>query len=235
MRTVQQQARRAGVLYLVLGLIAPIGLIVVPNAIVAPGDAVATADNIRQSGELLRLGIATDLVHQTIGIFLVLALYRLFKPVSVALARQLVILGALVSVPIVFLNTLNYVAALTLAGGAEFLSVFPQSELDALSYLFMRLHSRGITVASVFWGLWLFPFGLLAIRSRFIPPVFGYLLFIAGFSYLLSATSTLVLPQLEPFVSKFALLLNMCELPIIFWLLIRGARGPDAAMSASTA
>ena len=235
MRTVQQQARHAGVLYFVMGLIAPIGLLVVPDAIVVSGDATATAENIRESGELLRLGIATDLVHQVIAIFLVLALYRLFKPVSVTLARQLVVLGALVSVPIVFFNTLNYLAALSLTSGADFLSVFGQPELDALAYLFMRLHARGLTVASVFWGLWLFPFGLLAIRSGFIPPVFGYLLFVAGFGYLASATSILVLPELSPFVSKFAMLLYTCELPIIFWLLIRGARGPAAAMPASTA
>ena len=233
MKTVQQQARQAGVLYFVLGLIAPIGLMLVPSKIVVYGNAVATADNIRQSEEWLRLGIAADLVHQVIVIFLVLALYRLFKPVSVTLARQLVILGALVSVPIVFINTLNYIAALTLAGGADFLSVFAQSELDALAYLFMRLHSRGITVASVFWGLWLFPFGLLVIRSGFIPRLFGYFLMVAGFGYLASAASTLVLPQFLPIVSKFALALELGELPIIFWLLIRGARGPTAALPAS--
>ena len=229
MRTVQQQARRAGLLYFILGLIAPIGLLVVPNAIVVSGDAAATAANIRESEELLRLGIATDLVHQVIGIFLVLALYRLFKPVSESLARQLVVLGALVSVPIVFFNTLNYLAALSLTSGADFLSVFGKPELDALAYLFMRLHAQGLTVASVFWGLWLFPFGLLAIRSGFIPPVFGYLLFVAGFGYLASTTATLVLPQFLPVVSKFAMLLYMGELPIIFWLLIRGARGPAAS------
>ena len=233
MKTLQQQARQAGILYLVVGLIAPIGLMIVPNAIVVAGNAAATAENIRESGELLRLGIASDLVQQVVCIFLVLALYRLFKPVSVTLARQLVVLGALVSVPIVFINTLNYLAALSLTGGADFLSVFGRPELDALAYLFMRLHGQGITVASVFWGLWLFPFGLLVIRSGFIPPLFGYLLMVAGFGYLASATSTLVLPQFLPVVSKFALALEVGELPIIFWLLIRGARGPAAATPAT--
>ena len=235
MKTLQQQARQTGILYLVVGLIAPIGLMIVPQAIVVAGNAAATAENIRESGELLRLGIASDLVQQVVCIFLVLALYRLFKPVSVTLARQLVVLGALVSVPIVFINTLNYLAAIVLVGEGDFLAVIAQSERDALAYLFMRLHSYGITVASVFWGLWLFPFGMLVIRSGFIPRAFGYLLMIAGFGYLASATSTLVLPQLSPFVSKFALLLEMGELPIIFWLLIRGARGPAAATPASTA
>ena len=123
--------------------------------------------------------------------FLVLVLYRLFKPVNDMLAKQLLILGALVSVPIVFVNVLNHIAALILASGADFLSVFEKPQLDALAYLFVRLHSQGITVASIFWGLWLFPFGMLVIRSGFIPRVLGFLLMIAGVGYLASACRTL--------------------------------------------
>ena len=45
----------------------------------------------------------------------------------------MVILGALVSVPIVFLNVLNEIAALILVSGASFLSVFQRPQLDALA------------------------------------------------------------------------------------------------------
>lgn len=79
------------------------------------------------------------------------------------------ILGALVSVPIMFLNVLSEIAALILVSGADFLSVFDKPELDALALLSLRLHGQGIIIASIFWGLWLFPFGILVIRSRFIP------------------------------------------------------------------
>lgn len=169
-KSTRQQARRAGLLYVILALIAPIGLLYVPGKLVVSGNATATADNIRASEGLLRIGIASELVHQAIAVFLVLALYRLFEPVDENLARQVVILGALVSVPIMFVNVLNDVAALVLVSGADFLSVFEKPQLDALAYLFLRLHDQGITVASVFWGLWLLPFALLVIRSGFIPP-----------------------------------------------------------------
>ena len=159
MSSIRQQARVAGVLYLLLALTAPLGLLYVPGKVIVLGNASATAANIRASEGLLRGGIASELIHQLIAVFLVLALYRLFKTVDEALARQVVVLGALVSVPIVFVNVLNEVAALTLVSGADFLSVFEQPQLDALAYLFLRLHGQGITVASVFWGLWLFPFG----------------------------------------------------------------------------
>jgi hypothetical protein len=223
-RSTQQQARAAGFLYLLIALSAPLGLVVVPARLIVSGNATATADNIRASEGLLRAGIASELVHQIIGVFLVLALYRLFKAVDETLAKQVVILGALVSVPIVFVNVLNEIAALTLAKGADFLSVFERPQLDALAYLFVRLHSQGINVASIFWGLWLFPFGMLVIRSGFIPRVLGVLLMIAGSAYLARAFSVLILPQYAPLVGQIALPLEMGELPIIFWLLIWGAK-----------
>lgn len=225
----QRQARTAGLLYLLLALSAPLGLVYVPARIVVEGNAAATADHLRMMPWLLNLGIASELLHQIIQIFLLLVLYRLFKPVSETLARQLVILGALVSVPIVFVNVLNEIAALVLVSGADFLSPFSGPQRDALAYLFLRLHGRGITVASVFWGLWLFPFGLLVIRSRFIPRILGGLLLIAGAAYLFGSFTTLCLPAYGPVVDKVATPLVMGELPIVPWLLIWGVRIRPAA------
>ena len=224
MRSTQQQARFAGFLYLLLALTAPVGLLYVPGKLIVSGNATATADNLRASEGLLRVGIASELIHQTIAVFVVLALYRLFKTVNETHAKLMVILGALLSVPIMFVNVLNDIAPLVLVSGADFLSVFEKPELDALAYLFLRLHGQGITVASIFWGLWLFPFGMLVIRSGFIPRVFGVLLMIAGVAYLASAFATLVLPRYAPLVSKVALPLEVAELPIVFWLLIWGAK-----------
>ena len=106
----------------------------------------------------------------------------------------MVILGTLLSLPIAFVNTLNEVAALILAKGATWLFVFEPRQLDALSYFFLRLHGKGIAVASIFSGLWLFPFGLLVIRSGFIPRVLGYLMMFAGVAYVAGAATSLVLP-----------------------------------------
>jgi hypothetical protein len=223
-RSTQQQARFAGFLYLLLALTAPIGLLYVPSKLIVFGNATATADNIRASEWLLRVGIASELIHQVIGVFVVLALYRLFEAVDEALAQQMVILGALLSVPIMFVNVLNDIAALVLVSGAKFLSVFERPQLDALAYLFLRLHSQGIAVASIFWGLWLFPFGMLVIRSKFIPRVFGVLLMIAGVANLANAFTILLLPRYAPLVSQVALPVEALELPIVFWLVIWGAK-----------
>jgi hypothetical protein len=226
MRTTQQQARVAGVYYMLLALTAPLGLVYVPGKLFVDGNAAATAENLRASAGLLRAGIASELGHQVVCVFLVLALYRLFKPVDEWLAKQVVILGALVSVPIVFVNVLSEIAALALAGPADYLAVFDRAQRDALAYLFVDLHGAGISVVSVFWSLWLFPFGLLAIRSGFVPRVFGVLLIIAGAAYMATSFTDLVLPQYATLVSRLASPLKMGELPMVVWLVGWGARTP---------
>jgi hypothetical protein len=226
MRTTKQEARFAGRLYFLLALTAPLGLLYVPGKIYVAGDAAATAANLREREGLVRLGIGSELVHQVLVVFLVLSLYRLFRAVDADHAKLLVWFGALLSVPIMFGNVLHEVGALVLAQRPEFLASFAPAQLDALAYFFFRLHALGITVASTFWGLWLFPFGVLVIRCGFIPKILGWLLLVAGSAYVVEAFATLVLPAIKPYVSPVTGLLIAAELPIILWLLVWGARAP---------
>jgi Domain of unknown function (DUF4386) len=225
----KRQARVAGFLYLLAVLTGPIGLIYVPSKLIVSGDAVATIDNVRTSQWLLRLGIAGELIPEIIFIFAVLALYRLLKEVGPSQALHMLVLGALIPAPIVFVSVVSELATLILAGGGDFLSVFQRPQLDALAFLFLRVHDEGVMVASIFWGLWLYPFGSLVIRSKFIPKVFGFLLMLAGFAYLEHAFAALLFPQVEPIAWRIAEPLQIGELPIVVWLVIWGARKtPDA-------
>ena len=223
MNSTKKQARRAGLLYLLASIPAPFALIYVPNSLIVPGDATATANHIRAAETLFRLGIVSELFGFIMFVFVVLALYRLFKGVNEKHALAMAVL-LLISLPISFLNVLNEIAALILVSGADFLSVFETRQLEALAYVFLRLHGQGFVVAQIFWGLWLFPFGVLVIRSGFIPRVLGFLLFIAGFGYVASSFTSLLLPPYAHLVDRFAGLLELGELPIIFWLLIWGAK-----------
>jgi hypothetical protein len=237
MNSTKKRARIAGLLYLLASIIGFPGLIYVPDKLIVSEDATATANHIRASETLLRFGIASELTSFIIFIFVVLALYRLFKTVSEKYAVAMATL-LLVSIPISLLNVLNEIAALVLVSGAGFLSAFEKGQLDALAYLFLRLHGQGFVVAEIFWGLWLFPFGVLVIRSGFIPRFLGVLLFIAGSGYLASSFTSLLLPSYRHLVDQFAMVLTAGELPIIFWLLIWGAKGqplgeqaPDPAIA----
>jgi hypothetical protein len=231
MNSTKHTARVAGILYLLGAITAPFSLIYLPRTLVVPGDATATANHVRASETLLRLGIASELIVSIIFIFVVLALHRLFKGVNETHALAMVTL-LLVSVPISLLNVLNEIAALVLVSGADFLSVFEKRQLDALVLLFLRLHGQGIVVAAVFWGLWLFPFGMLVIRSGFIPRALGVFLMIAGSAYLVSSFSSMLLPQYAHSL-RFATVLEAGELPIVLWLLIWGAKAQRVDARAS--
>jgi hypothetical protein len=228
MNPIKKQAHIAGGLYVLASIMAVFAWVYVTGKIFVRDDPTATANNIRASETLLRLGIAGELIGSIIFIFVVLALYRLFKAVSEKHAMAMAIL-LLISTPISLLAVLGELAALIVAGGGNFLSTFDQHQLDSLSYLFFRLHGQALVVAQIFWGLWLFPFGTLVIRSGFIPRFIGFLLFIAAFGYLIDSFTILVLPTYKQIGNQIAMILELSELPIIFWLLIWGARIPVPA------
>jgi hypothetical protein len=223
MNRTKKQARVAGLLYLLASIPAFFAWVYVPNKLIVTGDATATANQVRASETLLRVSIGSELIGLIIFIFVVLALYRLFKPVSEKHALEMATL-LLISLPISFVSVVNEIATLIVVSGASFLAGFDQRQLDTLAYLFFRLHGQGLVVAQIFWGLWLFPFAILVIRSGFIPRVLGFLLILAAFGYLASSVIFLLLPAYGTIVDKFASKLTLCELPIILWLLIWGAK-----------
>jgi hypothetical protein len=223
MNSTYNPGRVAGLLYLTL-LGAPLRLIYIPNTLFVTGNATATANNIAAHELLFRLGIVGDLFTGTMSLFLVLALYRLFKGVHQDLALLMVILGGLMVAPIYFVNTLNDAAALLFARGADFLSVFGKPQRDAFAMLFLRLHGHGVLTNEIFWGLWLFPFGLLVYRSRFLPRILGVWLMINCFAYLATSFTGFLFPQYEATVWNIVFPVTFGELAIMLWLLIKGAR-----------
>lgn len=223
MNSTKKTARIAGFLYLLLALTAAFSILYVPSALVVFGDAAATAENIASSQLLFRAGILSGIVSHVIFVLLVLVLYHLLREISRKQA-MLMVTFVVISVATGFVNTINQLGALIALSGADFLSAFEEPELDALAYLFMRLHSHGIQIIQIFWGLWLFPFGLLVYRSRFIPKILGVLVIIAGVGYLLGTITFLILPQYQSALSTPIMILEMGELPIILWLLIVGVK-----------
>ncbi len=232
MNSTKKAARVAGLLYVLACIPAPFSLIYVPNTLIVPGNATATANKILASETMFRLGMAGEVITAIAFIFAVLALYRLFKGVNKRYASLMVTLFV-ISIPISCLNVLNEVAALILLRGADFLSVFTRPQLDALAFVFLRLHNSGFVVAAIFWGLWLFPFGVLVYRSGFLPRILGVWLMINCFAYVIPSFTALLLPQYRDVVTRIALPFLLGELAIVLWLLIRGAKDQPLADSAA--
>ena len=226
--------RLAGLLYVVASIPGFFALAYVPSKLLVHGNATATANNIAANEMLFRLGIAADLVGQAIFIFVALALYDLLKSVNQRHALFMLTL-ILVAIPIAFLNELNSIAALVLVRGTDFLSVFEKPQRDALTRLFLNLRGAGFDVAGIFWGLWLFPLGMLVYRSRFLTRFLGVLLMVGTFAYLANSFTSLVLPQYEAVVSRWMSPLQAVEVVFMLWLLIMGAKPKPLAGPASSA
>jgi Domain of unknown function (DUF4386) len=237
MTALSKNARLAGSLYFLFSLFGIVRLLYIPNNLIVEGNAAATANNIAAHETLFRFGIVSYLAGATGWIFVTLALYRLLKSVDQGLATLMVILGSLIPVPIFFLNTLNDVAALLFARGANFLTAFDKPQRDAFTMLFLRLQHHADLANEVFWGLWLIPLGLLVYRSRFLPRFLGVWLIAGCLGYLALSFTGFLFPQYEGKAFTFTQPFTIGELVFMLWLIIMGARqkAADATTSSSSA
>jgi hypothetical protein len=234
MNSTKNPGRFAGLLYVLISIPGAFALMYVPSKLIVHGNATVTASNIAAHETLFRFGIAAQLISQILFMWVALALYDLLKGVN---QRQTsLMLGLIVvSIPIALLNELNAIAALILVRGADFLSIFEKPQRDALAMLFLNLHSRGSGIAGIFWGLWLFPLGLLVYRSGFFPRILGVVLMVNCFAYPVTSFTSLLLPQYAAVVSRWVSPLQLGEVLFMFWLLIMGARPKPLMDPASSA
>jgi Domain of unknown function (DUF4386) len=225
--------RFAGFLYVLMSIFGFFAMAYVPNKVIVHGNAAATASNIASSETLFRMGIASQLIGQAGFIFVALALYELLKGVNRRHASLMVTL-IVVSIPIAFLNEVNSFAALLLVHGADFLATFDKTQRDALAMLFINLHGRGLVVAEMFWGLWLFPLGLLVYRSRFLPRFLGVWLELAGSAWVLLCLTGVLLPRYADKVNSYSQPAVFGEIAFMLWLLVKGATPPAPAATTSS-
>jgi hypothetical protein len=211
----QVNARLAGFLYL---LLVPLGFFsMYAGSLVAPGNPATTAQNILGSEFLFRLSIVSALLTPVVNILLVLALYKLLKPVNKTHA-SIMVAFIVASAPIAMLNAVNYFALLALSGADPTVS-FTLAQQNQLIPLFAALHDYGIAVVEIFWGLWLFPLGYLVYKSNFIPRFIGITLMIACFGYLANSNAMFFLSNHD---FNIAIYTFWGELFITLWLLIKG-------------
>lgn len=198
----------------------------------AAGHAAATAARILGVEQLYQLAIASFLAGQACQVFLGLALYRLFAPVDKDRARMLLAL-VIAMVPVAFLSAVGRIAPLVLLKSPAYQGAFEPGHLQGLAMSFVEMHKHVILVASIFWGLWLLPLGLLVLTSGFFPRILGVLLIVGCVGYVAESLVSLVFPAAPSIVSQVAGgLAAVGELPFVLWIVVLGARNPMRRMSA---
>lgn len=223
MNSLKKTARLAGLLYLIWILTAIYGIMYVSSKTIVQGDAVATANKILANEFIFRTGIINSIISSAIFVFIGLALYRLFKHVNEHHAKLLVAL-VIVQIPVVFfMEALNITSLLLFKG--EILKTFELSQRQDLAMLFFKINDHAIIVLEMFWGLWLFPFGMLVYKSGFIPRILGVFLIINGIAYIIHCLTHLLLPNYQALVFQIAVpIWTLGEISIMLWLLIKGVK-----------
>jgi uncharacterized protein DUF4386 len=223
MSSLKGRARWAGVVYAVMSAVGAPALLFLPKFIVA-GDPAATAQRIAAGEQTYRLLMLGDLAGSLLFVVLGWSLYHLFEHVD---RRQalLLLLFVLVSATLGVIDSALLSAPLTFQPRAGFLSAFSPSQLDALAFGFLRVRRMELIANEALWGLWLVPFGILVIKSGFIPKVVGVLLLAASVGYVSMSVAAIAFPTYASAVDRVGMVLIQAELVVILWLLVFGARG----------
>jgi hypothetical protein len=220
-------ARTAGVLYLAVGVLGGWAHGYVRGTVYVPGDAAASAQNVVEHASLVRYGFVADLVQATLMLFVVLALYRLLQHVGREVARAMVIL-VVVSVAITCLNLVTQFGAVLVATEPAYASAFGPGGNAALVLLLLDLQHNGYLIAQIFFGLWLFPLGLLAYRSGMFPKPIGIGLMIGSVVYVIDVPLQFLAPGIADAFSPVVVvpIVILAEVSMLAYLLIKGVRAP---------
>ena len=186
------------------------GYFIAVKGLTTLGDAAATAEAIAASPQLWIAGVAALYAVVVLDLFAAAGTSALFKPVSPVLSR---------------------VAGLTRVTFAAWFAV----ALTQLVVAFNNLDQPEAALASIvafksiwdtalgLFGVYLLMVAYLAIRSTFMPNIFGILIGIAGLCYIADLGGLLFVEGFSPVFGLFGFI---GETAMIFWLFIKGRRLP---------
>lgn len=226
MTSLRGAARLAGLFWILAAISTIFSLFYVRSMLIVSGDASATANNILANESLFRVAIVGDLLARLFTFFFGLTVFRLFKEISKTWTTVL-LSAILIVVAIGVANSLNNVAALLLLSKADYLNVIGQEQLNAIAMIFLRLYNSGQVILEIFWLPYLFSFGLLIVKSKFIPRILGVLLMIGSFGFPITTFAKLLIGQ-SAFPEIILLVTQIFVAPALittnFWFLIKGVK-----------
>jgi uncharacterized protein DUF4386 len=220
---IKKTAKLTGLLYFLLALAAIYSYMYVSPKTMVAGDMAATAKKMIDNEFLFRTSIASDIITNILFVILIIFLYRLFRQVNEVLALFMAGL-AFVAIPVSFIGESLRLIALEIFKG-NLLRSFSTEQALEVSTTLLKVGSYTGQLVTFHWGLWLIPMGWLAYRSGFIPKILGILLFVNGLGYMISSITFILFPESLPAVSKIVYPTYFIgELPLIFWLMIKGIK-----------
>jgi hypothetical protein len=224
MNSIKRTARLAGLLWLLAGIPGGFGLFYARSMVVT-GDAAATAANIVASEPLFRAAIVSLLFSQLFMFCFGVTLFQLFREVNRVLATVL-FTSLTISLAMAVFNQFNNLGALLMLSQADYLKAFNPEQLNTIAMIFLRMSNYGQGLLEVFWIPYNFAFGLLIIKSKYVPKILGILLIIASVGFGINIFTKILNPQFHPLLfTRLAMSFGaLSGIPTILWLLIKGAK-----------
>jgi len=210
-------AKLTGILYLLVILLGVASEGIVHSLIIVPGDITATVNHITAYEPIFRLGFVISLTRFVVYILLVLALYKLLRPLNKDWSLIMVAI-ALVSISIGMVSLLFQYAAPLLLSSDSYSVLFTADQWHSQVQFFINMQVMG-DKASQILSIWLLPLAYLIYMSGFFPKILSVLMVIASVGYITDFLISFLLPNLNWQMAGFAFL---AELPFPLWLLIKG-------------
>jgi hypothetical protein len=219
-------ARTTGLLYLTLAVVAIPGFLIIRPMLFDPDSPASTLANLLANETLARVGIGLELALVAAQALCALWFFRLFRHVDSFAAGSLAAFG--------LFNSIAVLGSAACLGAALDLALASPSPADAATaggaQLLYILAGNFWGVGALFFGLWLIPMGVLALRSG-MPRALGWILVAGGVGYILNGFVAYLAPAAESVNALLPILASVGEFWMIGWLLWHSfrARGTSAA------
>mgnify|MGYP002780602667 CR=1 FL=1 len=221
--SLQKTARFAGFLYFLVAVFSFFSIMYVPSQIMVKGEAARTFQNLLTHEFLFRAGITANLVNFVVFLFLAFFLYKLFRPIDEPLSKILLVSVA-VQLPVVFVMEAFNFSALMVAKEMVYESADVTQKQD-MAMLLLKLNDYGTIILMLFWGIWLIPFGQLALKSGYLPKVIGIFLIAGGIAYILECLDYILLDRKLSFITNYTSFFHsVAEISTVVWLLVKGVQ-----------
>lgn len=216
-------ARVAGLAYLTIMVLAPFSEMFVRSGAIVRNDAAATAANILAAEPLWRWAFTAELVTMAADITVAVLLFVLLRPVG----KTVALLGAVFQLVMAALSGVkalfHLLPLVLLDAGDTFLSNFSAAQLQALSYLSLRLHGETYDIMLFLFGVHCLLIGWLIARATFLPRILGWLLMFAGVCYIVNTVAGVLAPEFARLLYPWSLLPALpAEGGLTLWLLLMG-------------
>ena len=207
-------ARTAGLLYLIIIITAGFAEGFVRGEMVSMADPALTAANIDGARDLWGMGIIADVIAFTCDAVVAVLFYHLLKPVSKPLAMAMAVLRLIAHPAVAMANLINMASPLWLLGG---------SGSEQLVANALHAHHMGYLIAGAMFGVHCILLGYMLVKSLSFPSWLGFLISIAGVTYLIESFGGILFPQHEETLQMVVVVpAVIAELSLCLFLLIKG-------------